>query len=356
MGANLALCAVNRNIPPEANLRSAAHDMARELQEIPQRRTTLKIDKTIRVVPYESKFKAQWDEFVFQSKNGVFLFQRDYVEYHADRFNDFSNLFYEGNELIGLMPGNRADETVVSHGGLTFGGIITGSRMTVDRMLLVVSALTDDLRARGIKKLIYKAIPHIYHVLPAEEDLYALSVHNARLFRRDISSTIAAGRRLPLGKNRKNPARLTQDGGLKVAHSDKLSEFMAIAAANLESRHGNKPVHTVAEMELLANRFPENIKLFTASREEEMLGGVIIYESANVAHTQYIGTTAEGKTLGALDAIMDVLLNEVYREKPYIDLGTSLDNDRRLNPGLIRNKESFGARATLYDSYELTLA
>jgi hypothetical protein len=278
------------------------------------------------------------------------------MEYHADRFNDFSLLFFQSSELVALMPANRDGDMAVSHGGLTFGGVISGSRMTAPLMLDVFVAFTNDLRARGIKKLIYKAIPHIYHLLAAEEDLYALFVHNARLFRRDLSSTIAPGRRLPLAKNRKNPARLSQDHGLKVARSENLSEFMSIAEANLESRHGNKPVHTVPEMQLLANRFPENIKLFTVDQGEEMLGGAIIYESANVAHAQYIGTTPKGRTLGALDAVMDVLLNGVYREKPFFDFGTStVNNGRTLNHGLIQNKESYGARSTVYDFYELGL-
>ena len=310
----------------------------------------------IRVELYEQKYKAQWDELVRQSKNGVFLFYRDYMEYHADRFSDFSLLFFQGSELIALMPANRDGDTAVSHGGLTFGGIISGSRITTPLMLDVFGALVDDLRALGIKKLIYKAIPHIYHLLPAEEDLYALFVHNARLFRRDVSSTIAADRRLPLAKNRKNSARLTQNDGLKVMRSEDFSEFMAIVDANLESRHGSKPVHTVTEMQFLANRFPENIKLFTVDQRGEMLGGAIIYESANVAHAQYIGTTPKGRALGALDAVMDVLLNEVYREKPFFDFGTStVDNGRTLNHGLIQNKESYGARSIVYDFYELEL-
>lgn len=305
---------------------------------------------------YEPSHKTSWDEFVRRSKNGVFLFHRDYVEYHADRFEDFSLLIFRNDQLIALMPANRVNDTVESHGGLTFGGIISDSKMTAGRMLQVISALSDDLRSRGIKKLIYKAIPHIYHLLAAEEDLYALFVHNARLFRRDISSTIAAGRRLPLAKNRKNSAKLTQNHGLKVVRSENLSEFMAIAEANLQSRFGRKPVHTVTEMQLLVNRFPENIKLFTVDQNGEMLGGAIIYESANVAHAQYIGTTPKGRELGALDVVMDVLLNEVYREKPFFDFGTStVDNGRSLNHGLIQNKESYGARSTVYDFYELDL-
>ena len=313
-------------------------------------------ENRIRVALYEPKYKAQWDDFVRQSKNGIFLFHRDYLEYHADRFSDFSLLFFQVGQLIALMPANRFDDTVVSHGGLTFGGIISDSRMTTGRMLEVFSALMNELRNQGIKKLVYKAIPHIYHLLPAEEDLYALFVHNALLFRRDVSSTIVANRRLPLVRSRRKISNRVRAQGLKVLRSQDFSQFMAIAEANLLRRHGLKPVHTAAEMQLLADRFPENIKLFVVDRNGEMLGGVIIYECEMVAHGQYRQSTEAGMKLGALDYLLDVLVNEVYMDKPYVDFGTSMTDDgRKLNTDLVRNKESFGARATVYDFYEVDL-
>ena len=315
------------------------------------------IDNTkIRVERYESKHKMLWDEFVTNSKNGVFLFHRDYVEYHADRFVDFSLLFLRNDELIALMPANRVEDMIVSHGGLTFGGIVSDSKMTTILMLEVFSALLNELQEKGIKKLIYKAIPHMYHLLPAEEDLYALFVNDAHLSRRDVSSAVVAGQRPPLARGRKKTLKHVSSLGLKVERSEDFSQFMAIAEASLQLRHGLRPVHTAAEMQMLANRFPENIKLFALNHNGEMLGGVIIYESKNVAHGQYRHATEFGMELGAFDCIMDVLVNEVYVNKPYVDFGTSmLDGGRKLNEGLIQNKESYGARATLYDIYELNI-
>lgn len=313
-------------------------------------------ESRVRVERYDPKHKAQWDEFVQGSKNGVFLFRRDYLEYHADRFSDFSLLFFQDDQLIGLMPASRTDDAVVSHGGLTFGGIVSGSRMTTTLMLRVFTALVDDLRARGVKKLIYKAIPHMYHLLPAEEDLYALFVHNARLFRRDVSSAIVAGHRLPMLRSRKKISNRARTKGLRMTQSADFAQFMAIAEASLQARHGLRPVHTAAEMQLLASRFPENIKLFAVDRAGEMLGGVIIYESQNVAHGQYRQSTEEGMKLGAMDYLLDALVNDVYVGKPYVDFGISMiEGGRKLNAELVRNKESFGARATVYDFYELNL-
>jgi len=313
-------------------------------------------ESPIRVDLYEPKYEACWDQFIRQSKNGVFIFQRNYLEYHADRFNDFSLLFFQDGQLVALMPANRVDDIVMSHGGLTFGGIISDHRMTTILMLEVFSALVNELRRQGVKELIYKAIPHIYHTLPAEEDLYALFLHNAKLFRRDVSSTVVNGGKIPLARGRRHALNRGKSCRLEVARTQEFCRFMAIAEANLQARFGVRTVHSVAEIELLASRFPENIKLFTAQRMGVMLGGYIIYESRNVAHAQYVGVTEEARSLGVLDCIIDVLLNEVYADKPYFDFGIStVENGHTLNTGLIQNKESYGARATVYDFYELTL-
>ncbi len=47
------------------------------------------------------------------------------MDYHSDRFNDHSLVFTRKNRLIGLLPANIKDEALYSHGGLTFGGIIS---------------------------------------------------------------------------------------------------------------------------------------------------------------------------------------------------------------------------------------
>jgi len=313
-------------------------------------------ESPIRVEHYSPKYKAGWDQFVRRAKNGVFIFHRNYMEYHTDRFSDYSLLFFHEGGLVALMPANRVGDTVTSHGGLTFGGIISGPKMKTGQMLEVFSALVGQLRAEGVKKLVYKAIPHIYHTLPAEEDLYALFLHNAILFRRDVSSTISTAAKLPFTRGRRWALRQAESKGVTVAPSREFGRFMTIVEANLESRHGVLPVHTAAEMQLLADRFPENIKLFTAQLEGEMLGGVIFYESTNVAHGQYRASTEKGRTLGALDCVVEMLATDVYHNKPYIDFGISTTgNGRTLNTGLIQNKESYGARATVHDFYELSL-
>ena len=309
----------------------------------------------IEVVAYEEARRREWDEFIAGSKNGVFLFRRDYMGYHADRFPDASLMCYgEGGRLVALLPATESEGVLSSHAGLTFGGFVTGDEMKVGLMLELFDALRRELRARGVRRVVYKAVPHIYHRLPAEEDLYALFRHDARLFRRDVSATLDRAARPALSKGRRYSIKKAQKLGVGVARSHDFAAFMAIEEELLREKYGARPVHTAEEIALLAARFPDNIKLFAAGRDGRMEAGVIIYESAQVAHAQYIGASPEGRESGAPDLIMGHLINDYYAGKKYFDFGISTeDNGRRLNAGLIENKQGFGGRAVVYDFYEL---
>jgi hypothetical protein len=311
---------------------------------------------TIQVVPYQPEHKQLWDQFISQSKNGTFLFYRDYMDYHADRFPDSSLMFLDEDEtLIAVMPATRKGQTLSSHAGLTFGGVVSNARMKTALMLEVFESMKAHLLTIGVSSVLYKTIPHVYHRLPAEEDLYALYRNNARLVRRDVSSAIDMNDRLPFSKGRRYEIKQALKYGVQVRQTKDYETFMAIEANVLESKYNSRPVHSASELKLLANRFPEHIKLFAAYREKEMLAGVVIYESTNVVHAQYIGATDEGKKTGASDLVLNHLIND-YCKRRYFDFGVSTEDDGRyLNAGLIENKQSFGARAIVHDFYQLDI-
>ena len=312
---------------------------------------------SLQVVKYESAKKDAWDKFVAQSKNGVFLFYRDYMDYHADRFPDYSLMFYnERGQIVALLPATIKDDVLSSHAGLTFGGIVTNADMKVGLMLEAFDVMIRTLRTQNLCQLLYKTVPHIYHRLPAEEDLYALFRYGARLYRRDVTLTLDLSARLPFSKGRKWALKQAQKAGFEVNRSFDFDSFMAIAEHVLVTKYHTLPVHTAAEIKLLAGRFPDNIKLFAAYRADAMKAGVIIYESERVAHAQYVGAQEEEHNCGPLDLVMNYLINDYYATKPLFDFGVSTEPiPRYLNNGLIENKQSYGARAIAHDFYEIDL-
>jgi hypothetical protein len=302
-----------------------------------------------RLENYEATAKSLWDEFVATSRQGTFLFKRDYMQYHQDRYKDFSLLIYDEDDLMAVLPANASVETYETHGGLTYGGFITNERMTQSKMLAAFESVTRYLRQKGFDKVLYKAMPHIYHKTPSEEDLYALFRMGARLVRRDASTVVTC-----IYLDSQKQRNIKKAERMAWGESQDYEGFWAILEDNLWARHHVKPAHTVEEMRLLASRFPE-IKLYTATLEHDIVAGAVMYETPMVAHVQYSASSEVGRHCRAMSYLMLQLLN-LYHHSPYFDFGISTESQGRvLNDGLVAFKEGYGGHTVTYDHYELDL-
>lgn len=305
---------------------------------------------------YDPGSKPGWDDFIRASKNGTFLLLRDYMDYHSDRFEDFSLLIRDGAGIAALVPANRVGTELHSHGGLTYGGVISSDSMTTPGMLDVFEVMTAFLRGNGISRLLYKTVPSIYHRIPAEEDRYALFRADAHLYRRDVLTVVPLANRPTVQTRRLRGAARAKKHDLTVSRSDRWADYWAILTEHLQARFGVNPVHTLAEIELLRDRFPDNIKLYAGEADGQVLAGIVMFESPTTAHAQYIVSSERGREIGALDAVFLHLLVETYRDKPFFDFGISNEEQGRiLNRGLIEQKEGFGGRAVVHDYYAVEL-
>lgn len=315
-------------------------------------------------VPYTNQLKETWDEFVRASKNGTFLLERGFMDYHSNRFHDCSILIYDDNQLIGLFPANwdESTRTVYSHQGLTYGGLLMGAETTEVQVLQMFQGIflwcIDYLNARMV---CYKPIPYIYADVPAQEDLYAIFRLGAKLTTRAVSSVVDMSNPLRMRKLRIRGAKKAIDNGLYIDRMtegdwDTLQEYWALLTSVLETHHAVRPVHSFDEMKLLMTRYPQDIKLFLVRLEREIVAGCIVFITRKVAHIQYIASGEKGREYGALDLLFRHLINERFKSMSFIDFGVSTENGgQKLNEGLIFQKEGFGGRAVCYDSYDITL-
>lgn len=311
---------------------------------------------SLRIEKYNAENKPVWDDFVSTSRNGTFLFYRDYMDYHSDRFHDYSLMFFENNKLIALLPVNISENIVYSHQGLTYGGLILSCEIKTPQVIEVVAKTIQFLQESGVSKIIYKSIPHIYHRYPSEDDLYALFRYKATLLSRTISSTIDLSNKLDYAELRKRQIKKAEKQNLIICESDSLSEFWTLLEANLRETHQAVPTHSLKEIQYLKKQFPANIRLFCTQKDDNILAGCLIFETDTVAHTQYISASKEGKEIGGLDLLFDHLINDIFNKKKYFDFGTSTENNGHiLNQGLISQKEGFGARGVVYDTYQIEL-
>lgn len=303
---------------------------------------------------YTAELRDDWNLFVAQSKNGTFLFDRNYMEYHQHRFADFSLLFYLKGRLYALLPANREGNTLLSHAGLTYGGLVMDAQATAADTVRLFEELNDYLRAQGIEKVVYKCIPWIYHRMAAEEDLYAIfRTCEARLVARDIGSVITRGSEQRWQRVRRRAVNRADKQGVVVRQSDDFAGFWEILTENLNAKYGVQPVHNLEEISLLHSRFPDHIKLYTATVDGELLAGVVLYLTPQVAHAQYSSANAKGKQWGAIDKIYSQIIPETLAEYRYFDFGRSTENrGLYLNENLIFQKEGYGARGLCWDWYE----
>ena len=303
---------------------------------------------------YTPEHVDEWNQFVAESKNGVFLFDRRYMDYHSDRFCDHSLMFYLDGRLLAVLPAHQSGDTLCSHNGLTYGGLVMSPRLTVVQTMHLFREMNEYLRSQGIRHVSYKAIPWIYHRLSAEEDLYALYHEcHARIVARDFATNIYLSAGLRWERVRRRGIVRARNAGVVVERSNHYEAFWQVLADNLMNKYGVKPVHSLQEIELLQERFPHNIQLYQAVREGKVLGGVVLYISSQVVHAQYSSASPEGKKLGVIDLLYDQIFKD-YRDYPYFDFGRSTEHPdgSGLNENLVFQKEGYGGRGLCYDIYE----
>ncbi len=308
------------------------------------------------VLKYSSEYKNQWDEFINRAKNATFLFSRDFMEYHADRFKDHSLLIFKKEKLIALMPANIQNDILYSHQGLTYGGFVFEKSLVFKECLTVFKSTLKFLEENGITTIKLKKLPKIYSLLPSEEIDYILFLAKAKLIRSDLSSTIDNGFALGIRSNRRQGIKKAKKNNLQIIEQQDFRSFWEdVLIPTLEAVHGQSPVHSLEEIKMLKSRFPKNVRLFSVLSDNKVIAGCVIFETENVAHAQYIASNSEGREVSALDFLLDHLIHEEFKMKKYFDFGTSNENQgKSINGGLLQWKESFGARSTVYEFYQIS--
>lgn len=311
----------------------------------------------ITVKRYHFQDKELWNNFNKTTKNPLFMFDRNYMDYHQDRFVDNSLMFFEADKLIGLLPANIAGDSLVSHGGLTYGGLLLGDKIKQHTVNECLEALIEYMKEERLDRLVYKPVPHIYHEQPCEEELYALHSNGARLMEVCASTVINLEHPLKMPKGRTAQINRARREGVevkKIMEKKGFDKFIEIENQVLGSKHNVQAVHTSDELFMLHKRFPSNIHLYGSVYKDELIAGAVIYEYGRVIHTQYMAANDLARQIGGLDLSIQAVIEDYKHSKKWLDFGISTENGGKyLNEGLISQKESFGGRTNIYQLWEL---
>ncbi len=307
----------------------------------------------IHIKRYETADSVVWNAFVEQAKNGTFLFNRAYMDYHAERFEDFSLMIYEHKRLVAVLPAHREDKTLCSHKGLTYGSLLVTTSISQSLTLAIFDALKAFLKPLEFEKIYYKTVPAIYHKYPCEEDLYALFRNDAKLVARGCSTTICI-QKPNVSSRLKRVSKRAETHRLRYEIHPNVNAFWAIIEENRMRRRNIVPVHTREEINHLQNLFPDEIQSITVYAGDRVVAGGVVYLVNDVVHLQYASASPEGEKMYAGDFLYDLFIHRLFTDYRYFDFGISTEkNGIFLNEGLIAHKEEFGGNTVVYDHYEM---
>jgi hypothetical protein len=310
-----------------------------------------------------------WDSLVGQSRNGTLLHTRRYLAHEGDRFRDASvTVAGPDGGLLAVLPAAwhpQQPGVVVSHPGLTYGGLVLGAKTTIADVPPMLAAVQSYYRGLEVSEFIYKQVPRLYHRQPSDDETFALVGVGATLFRCDLTVAVNLATAPRVSSTRKNGAKRAAKAGLTVIDrtpdekSDvgRLPEFWPLLEDVLAGRHEARPTHTLAEMEWLAAQFPADIRCPLVLLDGAMVGGAVIYVAGPVWHTQYMATNEVGRDAHALDLLLMTLTDRARDAgASWLDFGTSMLDVGMLNTGLHHFKMTFGGQTHAHLHWSVPLS
>ena len=308
------------------------------------------------LIEYNNDFKNDWDNLVLHSPNSTLLHYRDFIEYHKDRFEDASYLLIKNDTLVGVLPASKNIDIFVSHAGLTYGGIVVGYNMPIVEIAIFLELLITQLREQKFKTFRYKQMPYIYHQDCASIDEYTLHQLGFQHESCSLSSFCKFNKIRNYTTEKKRNIKKALSKKVVIKKSDDWSQFWDILTNNLHQRHQAKPTHTLSEIQYLNKKFPNQIQLFGAYLDNELLAATALFISKNVVHLQYISSSPKGRSMSANDLLVDTILNDATWRQTFFDYGVSTeDGGKYLNTGLIHHKEGFDLYPITYNTFLLDL-
>ena len=307
---------------------------------------------------YSNLQKDLWNQFVSNSKNGTFLFHRDFMEYHNDRFEDYSLMIYKKKKLIALLPANKVGKEIYSHQGLSYGGLLLNRDVKMNDVVGIYDAMITYLKNSNLKKIFFKIIPDIYCEYPSNELVYLLNKTGAELYRVDVEMVVDYSKPLTIHKTKLKRFNKSLEYGLKIKKTNDLSNFWnLVLEPKLMNKYDAKPVHSLSEIQSLKNLFPDNIYQYDVYFEDNIVAGITLFETENVIKSQYGAATEQGESLRALEYLFIHLIDR-YKEKGkiFFSMGTVNGlNTLGYNEGLLKQKEELGCSIFLQEFYFLEL-
>lgn len=300
----------------------------------------------IEVKRYSQPDQSVWDIFVDNADNGFFFFKRAFMEYHADRFTDFSLLIYFNNHLVSLFPANLKGNQIHSHQGLSYGGLIYVHDLPLDTISDIHNSIQDYFHQLGISSITVSPAPPQYS--ESRKNRYNDLLKNKSVkteHSKPISIVDKDCVKLPTRRRLRIPQSHEEKYRIIQVHDFK--QVWPMIAECYINQHGFQPVHSTEEMLYLKSCFPDNI-IANAIQENSpnapTIATLITLEDKNIVKFQYIGYTKEARNFNVIDFLYYKVIQKAIYENKSVDMGHSIDvNTNIINENIIFAKRRHGA-------------
>ncbi|MDT0556724.1 GNAT family N-acetyltransferase [Patiriisocius hiemis] len=244
---------------------------------------------------------------------------------------------------------------MISHAGLTYGGIIHKPNEYLEVVESVFHCLLEFLKSNDFLELRVKLPPYFYHTKYTTAQDFLFFINGVNSYKRDINFVVPLNN-INLHKSKSKAQKNGTFSSLELKEEDSLDAFWnSVLIPVLKTNYNSTPVHSLEEIKLLKQKFPTNIVQFNAYQGENIVAGMTLFISGKVVKSQYGVVTTVGKKYKALDYIY-LELYKKYKELGYLyfDLGTTTTKDG-YNSGLTRYKEELGGNPVNLDYYSLKI-
>lgn len=316
----------------------------------------------IEIHPFEKSFSDEWDDFVWKANNGTIFQTRRFLSYHPpERFEDHSIVFKKEERVIALFPATVRYENhrriLTSHRGSSYGGLVTKFNLSIKDAFRLVESLLEFAEENKFQGVELTPPPIIYSLRPSNYIDFALMKNGFGYRKREISSVIPLTFEeeetlMTFSSESRRAVRRAVKLGVTVRETEDYESFYQILKRNLKMRHNVQPTHTLDELRLLKEIYPDRIKLFAAYAEETMVAGVVMFTcNERVVLAFYISHNEDFQKYRGVNCLFfEIIKWSIQNKFGYLDFGIfTVDMDP--NWGLGRFKESFGAQGIFRDTF-----
>jgi hypothetical protein len=298
-----------------------------------------------------------WNDFVSMTKNVPFLFHRNFIEYHSNRFQDYSILVFDSEQLLAVIPANILENKLYSHQGLTYGGFVFKMDLALAEIDIIISEALCFLKENQFTEFTIKEMSPIYVKENHEEIQHFLYKKGAKSVAQRKSLIIDFNLDYKVSKSKMKHYRRLQSEGLEVKKEADFEPFWdKVLQPLLREKYNTNPLHSLEEMGFLKAKFPQNIEQYNLYLNDDILAGITVFKTNNVVKSQYGALTEVGKKYRALDYLFIYLIEKFSKKFDYFDMGT-VDDDSELgyNEGLLNQKKELGCDLYNQNTYQIAL-